>query len=73
MDSEKAHCLRELDKILIHAAIKSLWSDGFNNDHINASVEKIRLQHLLDYPVRRITGHDGVKKYENSEYETKER
>ena len=71
MDSEKAHCSWDSDKILIHAAIKSNWPNGFND--INASVEKIRLQYLLDYPVCRITGHSMWLGIGNSGSEKEER
>ena len=71
VDSEKADCSWESDKKLINAAIKSNWTNGFND--INTSVEKIRLQYLLDYPVYRITGHSVIHGNGNSESEKEER
>ena len=52
IDSENALCSWEPDRKAIHAAIKSESSKGF--DHINSSVEKIRLEYLLNYPVEKI-------------------
>ena len=55
VDSEKAHCSWQPDKESIHAAIKSSQSPkGF--DDINASVERMWLEYLLDYPVEKVKG-----------------
>lgn len=54
VDSEKAICSWEPDKEAIHSTIRLEFSNGFNE--INKSVEKVRLQYLLEYPVDKITG-----------------
>ena len=69
IDSEKAHCSWDSDRNAIHAAIKSLSSNGF--DELNKIVEMIRLAYLLEYPVRKITGYESVR--DNSESAKEER
>ena len=54
VDSENAVCSYGPDKIAIHKAIKSLFSNGFVE--INQIVEMIRLAYLLQYEVEKITG-----------------
>ena len=54
VDSENAVCSCEPDKIAIHKAIKSLFSNGFVK--INQFVEMIHLTCLLEYEVEKITG-----------------
>ena len=46
IDSEHAKCSWDPDKQAIHLAIQSESTNGFGT--INASVEKIRLDYLLD-------------------------
>ena len=66
VDSKNAYCGQPSDKEDIHTAIRKS-QNGF--DGINASVERIRLEYLLNYPVNKITG----KFNRNSEAEQKER
>ena len=63
VNSKEAHCSWDPDKKSIHAAIKSQWPNGFED--INTSVEKIRLEYLLDYPFHEITWKRGTL---NSEF-----
>ena len=54
VDSKSAFCSNDSDKNDIHKAILSQDENGF--ELINAAVERIRLQYLLEYPVDKITG-----------------
>ena len=54
VDSKNAFCSWEPNKVLIHEAIKAESSNGFED--INESVERIRLDCLLNYPVHKIKG-----------------
>ena len=60
VDSINAICRLEPDKEPIHADINSRFSNGF--EEINAGVEKVRLEYLLENPVHKITVKD-VRKY----------
>ena len=53
VDSENAYCGQASDKEQIHAAIRNS-ENGFKG--INASVERIRLEYLMNYPVDKIKG-----------------
>ena len=52
VDSFNAFCSMDSDKENIHSAILSQSERGF--EEINFSVERIRLDYLLDYPVHKI-------------------
>ena len=56
VDSKSALCSNDSDKNDIHKAILSQSENGF--ELINAAVERIRLQYLLEYPFDKITGWD---------------
>ena len=71
IDSENAHCSWDSDRNAIHAAIKSLSSNGF--DKLNKIVEMIRLAYLLEYPVRKITGHNDIPWLSNLESDKEDR
>ena len=66
VDSEKAKCGQASDKEDIHTVICKL-QNGFEG--MNASVEKNRLEYLMNYPVHKITGEALL----DSEAEQKER
>ena len=60
VDSKNVFCSNDSDKNDIHKAILSQSENGF--ELINAAVERIRLQYLLEYPFDTITGRDGYSK-----------
>ena len=68
IDSERAICSWQPDKESIHAAIKSESPKGFED--INSSVEKIRLDYLLDYPVEKIkrSWNEETREYDDGRY-----
>ena len=64
VDSENAYCGQESDKKQIHAAICNS-ENGFKG--INASVKRIRIEYLMNYPVNKIKGIDAFDDYTESE------
>ena len=54
VDSKSALCSNDSDKNDIHKAILNQSENGF--ELIDAAVERIRLQYLLEYPFDKITG-----------------